>query len=59
MLIIIITIIYFENVGSLPRWAEAGRSPQGKQVTFDDTFQELTPPLVDQSPSGSCLSMGT
>ena len=30
----------------------------GKQPAFDDTLQELTQPLVDQSPSGSCLSMG-
>ena len=32
--------------------------PQGKQPTFSDTLQELTQPLVDQSPSGSCLTMG-
>ena len=35
-----------------------GRLPLGKQPTFGDTLQELTWPLVDQSPSGSCLSVG-
>ena len=32
--------------------------PQLKQPTFGVTLQEQTRPLVDQSPSGSCLSKG-
>ena len=35
-----------------------GRLPLGKQPTFGDTLQELTWPLVNQSPSSSCLSVG-
>ena len=31
---------------------------QDKQTSFGDTLQELTRPLVDQSPSGSCPSVG-
>ena len=54
---IIITTFYLENISFLPRWARVGRSPQGQQLTFGDTSQELTQPLVDQSPSGSHLFM--
>ena len=32
--------------------------PQGKQPTFGNTLHKLTLPLLDQSPSGSCLFMG-
>ena len=35
-----------------------GRLPQGKQPTFSDTLLHLSWLLVDQSSSGSCLSMG-
>ena len=57
MFIIIITI-YFKNVEFLQRYARVGSMPQGKQPTFSDTLQELTQPLMNQSPSDNCPFMG-
>ena len=36
---------------------QGGHLAQGKQPTFDDNSQEFTGPLVNQSLSGSCLSI--
>ena len=47
--IIIIITIYFQ--------ARVDCLPQDEQPTLGDTLQELTGPLLDQSPSGSCPSM--
>ena len=47
--------IYFENLTSFH--ARVGRLPQGRQTTFGETFH-VNSSTVDQSLSGSCLSMG-
>ena len=54
---LIIIIIYFEKTSAFFH-AKVGRLPQEKQPIFGDTLKVLTRPLADQSPSGSCLSMG-
>ena len=60
-----ITTISFENLGFLPHWASQGLMiSQGKTLgfprvpTFSGASHELTQPLLDQLPSGSCLSTG-